>query len=393
MALPPYSSGSRVTNVRRTSAKKRRHQHLLETGVRSSEADRQRKRWWFGLVAKLFIATVVFFGAYIGISRLVAHTILQNPQYNIAELEVETDGVLKAEDILEASDLHRGENIFRVDLAKAQARVASIPQVEKVLVSRQLPNRVAIQVNERKPVAWIAPANSFAPREVVVASKSAWLVDSNGILMHPKKRNPPDLFLPIIRNYNEGNLTEGQEANSEEVKASLDLLRAQQESTNTARFQIEEIDLGKHFGLVVTDRNGLHVLFGLDEMDRQLKRLDVYLQALDQHTQKPQTINLLVQRNVPVTLMVDAVATDKPVSTPQPATASPNTGGAAAPTKEKAKSKSKEKPKAPEKSKEKAHSKSVTSENTHHRSSTTREQPFLLQADSILKAQSVHSGH
>ncbi len=377
MAASSPSTAGRPANVRRTSAKKRRHQHLLETGVRTSEADRLRKRWWFGLTAKLFIAAAVSAGAYVGISRLITHTILQNPQYNISNLDVETDGVLNPADILEAADLHKGANIFHVDLAKAQARVASIPQVEKVLVSRQLPNRVAIQVSERKPVAWIAPPSNSVARDALVTSNLAWLVDVNGVLMRPKKLNPQDRFLPIIRNYTENPFVEGKEAGGEELKASLDLLRAQQESSNTARFQIEEIDLAKHFGLVVTDRNGLQVLFGLDEMDRQLKRLDVYLQALDQHAQRPQTINLLVQRNVPVTLMVDAVATDKPTLAPVITMASPTPGNAGTPAKDKSKAKGKEKQKSPEKMKDKTRAKSSLEEHGHVKVKPLKDQPFL----------------
>ncbi len=107
-----------------------------------------------------------------------------------------------------------------------------------------------------------------------------------------------------------------------------------------ARFQIEEIDMAKHFGLEVKDRNGLEVLFGLDDMDRQLKRLDVYLQAIDQRGQKPQTINLLTQRNVPVTFVTEPVPADQ--SPAPPAAPSPTASGSpknAPPGKEKDKDK------------------------------------------------------
>ena len=372
MAAVPSPGSARAANVRRTSAKKRRHQHLLDTGVRSSEADRHRRRRLLAVCTKLFIAAALFVGAYFGMTRLISHTILQNARYNIAKLEVETDGILKPEDILEAADLHKGVNIFRVDLAKAQALVAAIPQVEKVSVSRQLPNRVAIQINERKPVAWIAPTHGTPSRDEVVASKFSWLVDANGILLRPKTLGPQDRFLPIIRSYDEGPFSEGQEATGEEMKAALDLLRAQQESSNTARFQIEEIDLARHFGLTVTDRNGLQVLFGLDEMDRQLKRLDVYLQAIDQRAQKPQTINLLVERNVPVTFAVDAMTVDKPAPSP-PATPAP----AVAPGNAAASPHDKEKVREKTAGKSKGHSTGRTTEAGHGKSSAHKGQPFL----------------
>ena len=51
-------------------------------------------------------------------------------------------------------------------------------------------------------------------------------------------------------------------------------------------------------------------------MDRQLKRLETYLQYSDQHGQRIQTINLLVQKNVPVTYMADSIVADKPADSP-----------------------------------------------------------------------------
>ena len=112
-----------------------------------------------------------------------------------------------------------------------------------------------------------------------------------------------------------------------------------------ARFEIQEIDLAKHYGLQVTDRNGTQALFALEEMDRQLKRLDTYLQYTDQHGQRIQTINLLVQKNVPVTYMVETASTDKPAdalaATANPATPAPPAKAAAASGKEKSADKEK----------------------------------------------------
>ena len=201
-------------------------------------------------------------------------------------------------------------------------------------VSRQLPNRISIQISERKPVAWVAPAHGADSREEVVASRESFLIDAGGVFLRPHKLSPQDRFLPIIRNYSGPALSEGAEAEGEEIKATLELLHAYPDSLVASRFQIKEIDLAKHYGLQVTDRNGTQVLFGLEEMDRQLKRLDTFLQFTDQHGQKLQTINLLVQKNVPVTYQVDVVTLDKPAETPaaapspspSPAKTTPATG-------------------------------------------------------------------
>jgi cell division protein FtsQ len=301
MAAKPPARTSRANNARRTSAKERRGQHVLDVAVRSQQAVRQRKQRMFGLVSKILLFTGLAVALYYGATRAVTTLLLKNPEYNIADLEVQTDGSLSADTVLAAADLHKGTNIFLVSLGRAKARVEAISQVEQAQITRQLPNRIVIQINERKPVAWIAPERGAPSRPDVTASNQSYLIDAHGLLLQPRKLTPQDYFLPIIRNYSGGPRADGQETDGDEVKAALDLLRAELDSPLAARFQIQEIDLSKHFGIEATDRNGLQVLFGLDDMDKQLKRLEVYLQPLDQGADKPHTISLMEERNVPVT--------------------------------------------------------------------------------------------
>ena len=68
------------------------------------------------------------------------------------------------------------------------------------------------------------------------------------------------------------------------------------------RFQIRKIDLSKGYCLVVTDKNHAQITFGFDHLDTQLQRLE-QLPRLRRRlrTQNLTTVNLLVQRNIPVT--------------------------------------------------------------------------------------------
>ena len=361
MPASPSPANSSVKNARRTTAKQRRHQHVLEVTVRTTSAARQRQHRLLGWTVKALLVVCVCAGTYFGVRKGITLLLLKNPDYNLTELNVETDGILSSEVVLKAADLHKGTNIFFVDLRRAKARVEEMPQVDKVQVTRQLPNRVTIQVNERKPIAWVAPERASANRDEIVKSSDAYMVDAHSILLPPVQIAQGD-YLPIIRNYH-GPRSSGQEVEGEEIKAALDLLQAQQDSMIAARFQIQDIDLAKHFGLEVTDRNGLQVLFGLDDMDRQLKRLDVDLQVLDQNSQKAQTINLLVQKNVPVTFVTEpAIVPPAPtvaaaVASPSPAKSTANgkrsslTGGGTDKEKSHTKPKSAETDHHPQKSK------------------------------------------
>ena len=67
------------------------------------------------------------------------------------------------------------------------------------------------------------------------------------------------------------------------------------------RFQIREIDVSKGYCLLVTDKNHTQVTFGFDNLDAQLQRLEQFLVYSDDSKRELETVNLLVQRNIPVT--------------------------------------------------------------------------------------------
>lgn len=323
----------RLTNARRTSAKKRRGQHLLDVNVRAHQASRQRKQRVFGAFSMAFIFFGLGAGLFFGGRKLVQRFFLKNPEYNLAVIDVQTDGVLAPDAIAAAAQLQKGTNIFKVDLDGARARLSAIPEIEKADVTRQLPDRVMIDVTERKPVAWLTllHANSASRDEVVNSGKSL-LIDSNGIILPPKKQLPQNSHLPIIRGY-AGPTLLGQSADGEEIRSALDLLHAHQDSLVAARYQIEEVDLSKHFALVVTDQNGAHTMLGLDDMNKQLKKMESILEAAEQRGQKVDTINLLVENNTPVTFQHDP---PPPAPEPLPAPAAALAAPAPAPQKEAA---------------------------------------------------------
>src|SRR5437868_9880670 len=67
------------------------------------------------------------------------------------------------------------------------------------------------------------------------------------------------------------------------------------------RFQIRQIDVSKGYCLLVTDKNHTQVSFGFDQLDLQLQRLEQFLIYCDDSKQELATVNLLVQRNIPIT--------------------------------------------------------------------------------------------
>src|SRR5712671_6076521 len=173
-------------------------------------------------------------------------------------MELQTDGTLQREQILNAADLHEGENILRVNLGRVHDLIQQLPQTDEVQVVRKLPSEIDIRVVERKPVAWITSEKEISDP---FASDSAFLVDARGVLMKEKKLLPEYLGLPLILGCSSEALEAGKTVESPETKAALELLRLSTRSFMQTRFQIREIDVSKGYCLLVSDKNHTRVTF------------------------------------------------------------------------------------------------------------------------------------
>ena len=296
---PPRARNERVSNPRQ-----RRQQHLLDVRVRSHKATRHRNRRVLVIASKIVLAVGVCVGLYFSVQLGAKRLFFENPDYRLSQIDVRTDGTLQRDQILKTAGLREGENIFKVNLAQVQERLQQLPQVDEVQVMRKLPGEIDIRLVERKPIAWITSEKQIADP---FASDAAFLVDARGVLMKEKKLLPEYLGLPLITGCTSESLDAGKIVGSFEAKAALELLRLSTRSFMQTRFQIREIDVSKGYCLLVSDKNHTRVTFGFENLDIQLQRLEQFLVYADDSRRELETVNLLVQRNIPVTFSKNAV--------------------------------------------------------------------------------------
>src|SRR3954447_15582373 len=293
MAERPRARNERVSNTRQ-----RRQQHLLDVRVRSHKATQHRNRRVLVLVSKIVLALVLVLGVVLGVRYSAKHFFFENPDYQLSQIDIQTDGSLQRDQILKATEIREGENIFRISLAQVRDRLQQLPQVDEAQVLRKLPGEIDIRITERKPIAWITSDKQISDP---FASDVAFLVDARGVLMKEKKLLPEYLGLPLITGCTSESLEPGKIVDSFEGKAALELLRLSTRSFMQTRFLIREIDVSKGYCLVVSDKNHSRVTFGFDNLEGQLERLEQFLVYADDSKQELATVNLMVQRNIPVT--------------------------------------------------------------------------------------------
>jgi cell division protein FtsQ len=107
--------------------------------------------------------------------------LIRTPLFGLGAVRVQgTEAVAQAE-VLQASEVRIGEPYLGLDLAAIRARVAALPRVASVRVTRDYPATLRITVTERPPVATVSAGSVY------------WLVAADGTVLDAAASRPADL--------------------------------------------------------------------------------------------------------------------------------------------------------------------------------------------------------
>ncbi|HEV2892651.1 MAG TPA: FtsQ-type POTRA domain-containing protein, partial [Actinomycetota bacterium] len=128
---------------------------------------RRRRILGWALVAIALVAGVAY--------------LIRTPLFGLSAVRVDgTETVTRAE-VLEASRVRIGEPYLGLDLAAIRHRVAALPRVAAVRVTREYPSGLRIAVTERPPVASVSTGSVY------------WLVAADGTVLDAAGRRPAQL--------------------------------------------------------------------------------------------------------------------------------------------------------------------------------------------------------
>ena len=94
---------------------------------------------------------LVAVAALAGAGALGVRWLLTSPRFAVSQVEVRGTSRLAAAEIVAASGIRRGANLWKIDPRTAVAGVESLAAVRRAEVIRAFPNRVTIVVEERRP--------------------------------------------------------------------------------------------------------------------------------------------------------------------------------------------------------------------------------------------------
>jgi cell division septal protein FtsQ len=229
----------------------------------------------------------------------VREAFLKNPRFMLRQVVVRTEGPATARQIVSTSALTHGMNLLTLNLREVQARIQGMPQVRSVKISRDYHGRLTLEVAQRQPVAWLECAGLGMRAG---SAETGHFLDAEGTVFPCEVVTESYAKLPIIRHSTLARSRPGQQVADPQVRAALALLSRLQERQMVPELPaILEIETHSTWGLNVAFQDGTHVLFGIDDQEEQLARLNrVWIEA--RHRQwKIDTLNVIVRENIPIT--------------------------------------------------------------------------------------------
>ena len=107
--------------------------------------------------------------------------LIRTPLFALSAVRVDGTRAVARAEIVEASQVRVGEPYLGLDLEAIRARVAALPRVAAVRVTRDYPSSLRITVTERPPVASVSAGSVY------------WLVAADGTVLDAAASRPPGL--------------------------------------------------------------------------------------------------------------------------------------------------------------------------------------------------------
>ena len=231
-----------------------------------------------------------------------------NPEFSVGRFEYHSNGGIAAQQAAAAAGVRTGMNLMEVDLSGVRTRLMALPRVKEVKVERRLPDRIAIELTERLPVAWITSVVNG------IDQKSRLFVDRDGVAFKCEELLREYMALPVIDAADQPVITLGQPVDAAPITAALALLEQIRTREWSVPCSVERIEIPNAWTLVAGMESGAVFTFNPDGMPRQLERLEFILAKTHTAGRSVRTVNLQMQRNVPVTFYDAVAAAERPVA-------------------------------------------------------------------------------
>jgi len=260
----------------------------------------QAYRRFTQLLKFTFILALVA-GAVWGAKRGIDHYFIDNVDYQLKGLSLETNGILQEREMYEILKITPFESIFKIDLKVTRQILLDRDDIVEAQIDRVLPDTIQVKITERRPVAWL----EFRHQGIIGRSiENGLLIDENGYLFNCTEAHWADaarLPVVIIEPVKKEHFLPGNAIQNRNAKRLLNLAILSSEYLQEADWKLPLFYATKNkYSFQARTTEGALITFGLDDHRRQMSDLVTLMEHSRQQGRRVATINLIPQKNIPV---------------------------------------------------------------------------------------------
>lgn len=177
---------------------------------------------------------------------LAAYSIFQSPLFQLQQIHLVGAERLSAKDVLAWTGLSLGENLFDLDTVAIARSLRTHPMVADVRVSRKLPAALRVDLDERRPVAFVPTGDAF------------WAVDAGAVALFESEALT--LALPLVTLEAVPTPTAGQTIEDPRLPLALEFAGALSLKTLASLSEVHVTD----DGLMAYTRDGISISLGAE---------------------------------------------------------------------------------------------------------------------------------
>lgn len=235
------------------------------TLYRRDNRKRIERRWrgrvvWLGGAATLLVLGLAVYrwsGPLLEVGRSGRAFVFENSYFFVREIQVRGGEKVNGSEIVAIAGLRHGMNIWKIEPVGIEKKVAAHPWVRRVLVRREFPRRVVIEVEERTPKA-------------IVALGQLYYVDADGVVFKEVGAGE-NVNFPLVTGLRPEQLAKANPALRGKIQDAVRLGDLMAQGART----ISEIHFDETGRLVVyTTAFPVALKMGWGDWEAKLKRLD-----------------------------------------------------------------------------------------------------------------------
>ncbi len=207
--------------------------------------------------------------------------------FSINNVIVKGNFILTAKDIFELGELSNNENIFKVDLQKLKNRLELHPLIKSVLVRRQLPDKLVIEIKERKGIALLNIERSRKVSHLYEIDKDGYVISEDNDIIN--------MDMPIITGIGDEDVIPGEKISNTNVINILKILNQVNKEIYMFDRIIAEININKKYAdteyVMIIDKWNFPVYMGKNININKFFKLNALLMVLGDKLDKIEYID------------------------------------------------------------------------------------------------------